>query len=382
MRRSKLILFFTLLPIIAITQSREQLEKERLQLINRIEFVKTILKKNENAKEITMDYINSVQIQIQNRDKILQNIQFQSQQINNEIAKKQLILDSLILEKKALMNDFSKLIRANYIHNLSKNKFIYLFSSSGWDDYLARKRYLRQYNNFVVKKIRIIKSKEKETKKLIVQIQKDKDDLKKFENAENENIKKLKEETILKSALLAKLNENEVKIRLMLEKQNTERELLNKNIESIIFSKLTENSPTSIAEPNISRFSDLKGKLTKPVGTGIITSKFGRHLHPTIPGVYVINKGIDLISEPFDNVKSVFSGEVVGLMYINGYDWMVIIKHDEYYSVYSKLQGVTISKGDMITTGQIIGKLSESGSFHFELWKNKIEQDPELWLKW
>ncbi|MEZ4906564.1 MAG: M23 family metallopeptidase [Saprospiraceae bacterium] len=59
---------------------------------------------------------------------------------------------------------------------------------------------------------------------------------------------------------------------------------------------------------------------------------------------------------------------------------MAIIKHGDYYTVYSKMENVTISKGDKVKNGQEIGILGGNGEFHFEVWKNKTVLDPENWL--
>lgn len=67
-----------------------------------------------------------------------------------------------------------------------------------------------------------------------------------------------------------------------------------------------------------------------------------------MPGVYTNNSGIDIITNPNETIRAVFDGDVAGLMYINGYNWMIILKHGEYYSVYSKLETVNISKGDRV----------------------------------
>ena len=63
---------------------------------------------------------------------------------------------------------------------------------------------------------------------------------------------------------------------------------------------------------------------------------------------------------------------------------MVIIRHGSYYTVYSKLNQVTVSKGQKLKRGQKIGSVAtgENGSveLHFELWKDKIKLDPQKWF--
>jgi murein DD-endopeptidase MepM/ murein hydrolase activator NlpD len=63
---------------------------------------------------------------------------------------------------------------------------------------------------------------------------------------------------------------------------------------------------------------------------------------------------------------------------------MLIIQHGSYFTVYSKLDEVTVDKGDKVKKGSTIGyTLAEDNGksqLHFELWKDKTKQDPEKWL--
>ena len=63
---------------------------------------------------------------------------------------------------------------------------------------------------------------------------------------------------------------------------------------------------------------------------------------------------------------------------------MVIIRHGSYYSVYSKLDQVNISKGQKIKRGQKIGNIvagdDGNAELHFELWKDKTKLDPQKWF--
>ncbi|MCZ0212160.1 M23 family metallopeptidase, partial [Streptomyces sp. UMAF16] len=56
-------------------------------------------------------------------------------------------------------------------------------------------------------------------------------------------------------------------------------------------------------------------------------------------------------------VKAIFDGEV---LLVNNYDdlQMIVIKHGRYFTGYSNLNGVTVSKGDNVKAGQVIGKVA------------------------
>jgi len=58
---------------------------------------------------------------------------------------------------------------------------------------------------------------------------------------------------------------------------------------------------------------------------------------------------------------------------------MLIIRHGNYYSVYSKLARVYVNQGDQVRTNQHIGDIEEV--LHFELWEEKTKQNPSHWIK-
>ena len=383
MKRFNLLLLSLILGIHVFSQNRALLEQERLQIIDKIDFISGILKKNVLDKENTLQYFNSLQLQIQNREKILTNLKTQISGLNNEIEEKEKLLDSLTNKKNQFKEKQAKLIRSNYLNIITKNKYLFLFSSRGWDDFLDRKRYLNQYNGYIFDKLGNLDNQEKKIQRVIREINLNKTVVERFAVSENENLDKLNEESALKSQFLSNLNANEAKFKAMLNVRKTQREELNKSIENIIINRLSNNQGAPKDEGNIAgseKFSNYKSKLSWPVSKGYISTGFGRHSYPGMRGVYTNNSGIDIITNPNETIKAIFEGDVVGLMHIDGYNWMVILRHGEYLSVYSKLESVNISKGDRILKNQALGKIGENGEFHFEIWHLKTKLNPELWL--
>lgn len=383
MKRINLLLILFLVLTKTQTQSRFDLERERLKIIDKIEFTNGIIKKNQKDKENTLLFFNAVKSQINNRLQILINLKMQLAELNIKSTDNQKLIDSLTEKKKNFSEQQSKLLRSAYINQISKNKFIFLFSSNGIDDYLDRKRYLKQYNQYIIAKIKTLESERIKIINSISEINNSKQTINKLIAQENENIKKLNEESELKAKLLKDIVKNEVKFRAILSDQNTKREQLNKNIENVIISGLRGNSSVNNnigGLPKPDYFALSKSKLQWPVSEGYISSSFGKHAHPGLKGVYINNSGVDIVSNPSENVRAIFDGEVAGLMHISGYNWMIILKHDEYFSVYSKLENVNISKGDKVVKNQILGKLGYNGEFHFEIWHLKSKLNPEQWL--
>ena len=63
---------------------------------------------------------------------------------------------------------------------------------------------------------------------------------------------------------------------------------------------------------------------------------------------------------------------------------VIIINHGEYYTLYAKLKNLTVVKGDIISTGEIIADLVTNSDgiteLQFQVWKNNIKLNPENWI--
>lgn len=133
------------------------------------------------------------------------------------------------------------------------------------------------------------------------------------------------------------------------------------------------------------KFELNRGKLPWPVDNGVMTLKFG-------------NNKIDNTLLTFDNpgitiatpsagvpVKSVFDGEVVAV-YSIGDGMVVTIRHGKYFTTYSNLSSVSITKGTEVKTGQVVGKSGRdeegvAGQIDFILMIEKRNVDPQSWLR-
>ena len=118
---------------------------------------------------------------------------------------------------------------------------------------------------------------------------------------------------------------------------------------------------------------------------GIITQNFGLNTVPGTSGVSIKNPGVDIGTPKGSLVRSVFNGEVSTVVRIPGANRVVLIRHGNYFTVYSNLEDVYVKMGDEVEILDEIGSVAsdaETGesTLHFELWKNTTNQDPKPWL--
>ena len=130
-------------------------------------------------------------------------------------------------------------------------------------------------------------------------------------------------------------------------------------------------------------FEAKKGKLRWPVSAGAVVAHFGNQRHPTLKTI-TQNTGIDIAVKAGTPVSAVADGEVATIWWLPSYGNIVIIDHHGgYRTVYSHLADILVTQGQTVKEGESIGTSGEAlegPRLHFELWKDREKQNPELWL--
>ena len=128
-----------------------------------------------------------------------------------------------------------------------------------------------------------------------------------------------------------------------------------------------------------------KGRLPYPVERGKITLGFGNQAHPVYKSLMVHNSGVEITTDEGATARAVFDGVVSSVITLSPVNRAVMIQHGDYFTVYSKLAGVSVSTGQKVKTGQRIGSVAsdEDGTseINFQVWKNTVRQNPEVWLR-
>ena len=401
------LVLLLIVPAICQGQSKEQLEKERKKLIQDIEKTKKYLESTTKTKQTTLKDLKAISVQVDNRKKLTSTISGEISASDQKIIDNNHKIDSLSKNLTRLNEQYLQMQRYTYLRQLSNNKWSYLLSSANLNTFLLRWRYRAQFEAFNQKKQAEINGLRLEIEKNNQEITKIKEEKGKLLEQEKQEASTLEKEKAAKDKMLMEISSKESTLKKELEKKKGEREKLNAAIERVINEQLrlarekaaatsSTASATSKAEKKENKlddasvklaaeFSQNKNKLPWPVSSGFISSGFGVQPHPTIKGVTIENNGIDITGKGSKDVKCVFNGEVVGVTKVPGYNHMVIVRHGNYYSVYSNLSEVYVKQGSKLSGQQSIGKISsdENGDaeLHFELWKDKTKLNPEAWLR-
>lgn len=136
-------------------------------------------------------------------------------------------------------------------------------------------------------------------------------------------------------------------------------------------------------------FEASRGRLPWPVEKGYVVEHFGKNKHPLF-NITTENYGIDIKTSRGARARAVFGGEVASIISIPGAAGQtVLVNHGSYYTVYAKLDKVTVTKGMRLSAKQTIGTVltDDDGNtqINFQVWKvgasgSSSKVNPELWI--
>ncbi|MEN3038027.1 MAG: peptidoglycan DD-metalloendopeptidase family protein [Candidatus Kryptonium sp.] len=190
-----------------------------------------------------------------------------------------------------------------------------------------------------------------------------------------------------KREILAKIRKDKRNLQIQLER----RKKAIKELEIVIAKLIEEERQRKLEEKKIDveipkiegNFAKLRGKLPWPVDNGKIVSRFGEQIHPTLKTI-TLNYGVDIAVPENSPVKAVADGIVSKIFWLPSFENIIIITHDgSFRTVYANLSDIFVSEGERVRSGQVIGRSGDSieGSIvHFEIWYERQQQNPEIWL--
>ena len=118
---------------------------------------------------------------------------------------------------------------------------------------------------------------------------------------------------------------------------------------------------------------------------GTVTSRFGWRVHP-IFGSREFHTGMDIATRYGSPVVAALSGVVRFVGWKSGYGRIVVLYHaGGIETAYSHLSAATVSPGEHVSEGQMIGRIGNSGwstgpHLFFEVRRNGVPLDPARYL--
>ncbi len=385
----------------ATAQSRKELEDKRLKLIQEINQTNQKLQETQKNKAATLERYIALRSQVKKRQQLVATMQEEIADADTAIIRSESVMEALNDDIRRLRNEYAQMLRTAWRIRLQQSHLAFILSAKSLNQALQRRQYVRQYERYRRRQAKLIEETQLMLSNKISQLEKRKTEQQSLIVSVEEQAELLRGEMLNKDKALQSLKADENRLVKDLERREKERERFSSAIEQIIRNEMAQKrkdartappprkitSPAKANEersdppvPDNSGFGARKGSLTWPVGGGRISRAFGPQPHPTLKGVTVPNNGVDISAPAGSAVSSVHTGKVVGVQFIPGYQNMVIVQHGAYYTVYSNLESLSVSKGDEVAAGQAIGKLG-SDDLHFEVWREKQRLNPAGWLR-
>ena len=371
-------------------KDRKQLALERIENIKKITEAEKILGQTKNKKTATLGQLKALENQIRSRQKLLRTLDQEVDLITTEILELESIIRDIDLYLKSMKEEYAAMIYKSYKSKNGYSFISFLFASDSFTQFFMRLKYMEQYAEARKRQSdQIAETKEELIVQQMVQEQR-KSELQlviKSKKTESNQLINLKKE---KSNLITQLTKNERSLREEVSARKRSIKKLDNLIASLIKIELEAEKKISSGEKELAkelsgRFENQMRKLPWPVKTGFISLRFGLQRDLVLKNVNINNTGIDIQTQRDEDVGVVFDGEVRVKAFVPGQNNVVIVKHGNYYTVYSKLKSVKVKQGQLLRTGDLIGKVQTNNTgisqLHFEVWRDKKKLDPERWLK-
>jgi len=397
------ILAFLTVSFSTYSQSREELESKKKKAQDELDYTSKLLNQNKLNKNASLSRLNLLKKQIKSRNELINNINSDINLTGAEIDIKKEKISSLEKELKMLKEEYARMIYYAYKNKSSYDRWMFLLSSKDFNQAYRRLKYLQQYSEFRKKQVALIKEKQENLNNQLTALEEKINQKKELATQKEVERGKLASEQKEQKVVLDKLKKKEKDLKNELKEKQQIAQKIQKAIENIIAeetrkvaasNKTTGSGKKSSTGMSLTpedkiistNFGNNKGRFPWPTERGVIIAGFGEHPHPVLPGIKVVNNGVDINTTEGSKIRTVFEGEVRGVITIQGANQAVIIRHGNYLTVYQNLREVLVKKGDKVKAKQNIGTVFTDNSdnnksvVHFEIWKETRKENPELWL--
>ena len=400
--------------------SRSELERRKKALQNEIDITNKLISETKKNKKLSLSQLNILNKKLDDRKRLINAIQQEVNLLNSSIQNDGQRILELQTDLNRLKTSYGKLIRQAYLTRNQESALMLLFSAHDFQQAYKRLYYLRKYTSYRREQALLIEETQRELDGRVKQFKTDLSTKRDLLGSEEREKKELNIEKKEQEQTLSGLKKKEKTLKKDLEKKRADARKLDGSIQRIIEREIAKERsraeakskakseanrkkavsegkpvPETPKEPEMrvttetralsGKFESNKGRLPWPVDRGVISESFGTHPHPVLKGISTNNNGINISTNVGASVKSIFAGEVSGVISIPGANMAIIIKHGEYLTVYSNLASASVSKGQKVNAGQSIGiaDRDDSGNkseSHLEIWNGKTKLNPADWI--
>ncbi|HJF81428.1 murein hydrolase activator EnvC family protein [Phocaeicola plebeius] len=413
------------------TPKIRQLEKQRNELKQQIAESETLLQSTKKDVKSQLGNLALLSGQIEERQKYIQTIENDVKAIQQEIGRLERDLKSLQKELKEKRQKYELSVKYIYRNKSIQDKLMFIFSAEDFGQMYRRLRYVREYADYQrLQGIQVQRKQKQVTEKAnsLKNSRKAKEDLLKQGEAEKAKLEAQEQE---RKQILSGLQKKQRSIQSELAKQRRSADKLNAQIDRLIEIEIekarkraeeearrkaeearkkaeaakgsTETSSSAkkeTAKASVekleaykvdsedrrlsSNFEKNKGILPVPItGPYVVVGHYGQYQVKGLRNVKLDNKGMDIKGKSGANARAIFDGEVSAVFQYNGLT-NVLVRHGSYISVYCNLSTVRVKKGSLVRARDVLGEIHTNAEgetiLHFQLRKETVKLNPELWI--
>lgn len=399
-------------------QSSAVLKKQLQKLEVEIASLNRELAAKNKAKLLSQGEVNALSRQLKLREEKITIINREVLNLNAQISSNTKSVNALKAELEKMRDDYEKMILFAFRNRNGYNKMMFIFASKDFNQAFKRVKYLQQFTDARKVKVAEIETVKKEIELKIAQLELDRKKQRELLADQEKERNIIAKDRAAHQGQLSQIVREQRNVQGQLSKKQQEKLRIDRQIKAAIAREIAEerrkaeearrkaaeaeakrtgktveeiekktpkktDSEILRSTPEAARlsanFQANKGRLPWPVTHGEIVRNYGRR---TIEGVMSNEPDIAIRTRDNAVVVSVFDGEVVQAISISG---IVVIKHGEYFSFYSNLASVIVSKGQKVKRGQQLGTAAKDADLgysvvNFGLQRGLDDFDPSPWL--
>jgi murein hydrolase activator len=421
---------------------QQELEKERQELKSEIDQTQQQLDQNRQSTKVSRRDLAIINENLNKQERVLKDVNKELNGIDNNITTSQRDVRKMSFLLDTLKQEYTNSMIYSYKNRSNVDFLNFILSASSFNDAIKRITYLKNYRSYrelqgenIIRTQKLLKdridelaeNREKKSTMLLTQNkeiniladqQKQKNDIVQQLKAQgyqlnNEITDKQNQMRKVSNAIAAAIRKAQEEARRdALAKAAADKEKAKKDAEAA--RKLAAANNTTITTPTVitpvtvtktvktkpepvkpasvllnssnistnTSFEKNKGYLPWPVDRGAILMHYGNNKEPN--GVIMNISCTSISSDIGTPVKAIFDGVISAVKNADDIQ-IVIIQHGQYFSTYSNLGDVVVHKGDIVKTGQVIGKVlaNDDGYGAIDLYISNETSDlnPEVWLR-
>jgi septal ring factor EnvC (AmiA/AmiB activator) len=393
-----LAVFFVLSFSVHAQKSKTQLQREKQRNLEKIKETERILDETGEQKKNSLGELNALNQRILQQESLIKSIQGEVSLLDYDISENNQIIDALERDLKKLKEEYAAMLFAAQKASGKVDKLTFLFSAQSFDQMMMRLKYMEQYGKarqdqaVAIEKVQDIL---KEQVRVTQVKRSEKNTLLNEELKENQQLTNLKQK---QRTLVRNLEKQEKQLRKDLETTRKSIAELEDLIAKIIKEEMEKaarearerernKSGREVSEAAIAlsaSFADNKNKFSWPV-SGFVSQGFGRQAHPVLKGIIIQNDGVNIQTRNNEEVHVLFNGQVSAVSPTPGLGMTIIVKHGDFFTVYTGVKDIAVKQGQTVSTNQVLGKVQSNADgiseLRFQIRKNFDALNPQEWLR-